>query len=117
MVIFYGPEEAPEAKELGQKSHKASTRVEGAPLGRALRSCGILVDPPDLFSTPKIPVNIETPRNKPRSGVPPPQAFVATKKQSRPHSGTLPEGEISTGGHLHHPNDNHDEEGVVHPRG
>ena len=30
-VIFYGPEEAPEAKELGQKSHEASTRVEGAP--------------------------------------------------------------------------------------
>ena len=31
MVNFYGPEEAPEAKELGQKSHEASTRVEGAP--------------------------------------------------------------------------------------
>ena len=31
MVIFYAPEEAPEAKELGQKSHEASTRVEGAP--------------------------------------------------------------------------------------
>ena len=37
MVVFYGPEEAPKAKELGQKSHKASTRVEGVPtpLGRA----------------------------------------------------------------------------------
>ena len=37
MVIFYGPEEAPEAKELGQKSPESSTRVEGAPYppGRA----------------------------------------------------------------------------------
>ena len=34
-VIFYGPKEAPEAKELGQKSHEASTRVEGAPYPQA----------------------------------------------------------------------------------
>ena len=31
-MILYGPEEAPEAKELGQKSPESSTRVEGAPL-------------------------------------------------------------------------------------
>ena len=30
-MTFYGPEEAPEAKELGQKSPEPSTRVEGAP--------------------------------------------------------------------------------------
>ena len=52
-----------------------------------------------------------------RSGVPPPQAPVATKNQSGPYSGTLPEGESLTGGHLHHPGAFHDEEGVVHPRG
>ena len=52
-----------------------------------------------------------------RSGVPPPQASVATKNQSGPCSGTLPEGESLTGGHLHHPGALHDEEGVVHPRG
>ena len=35
-----------------------------------------------------------------RSGVPPPQASVATKNQSGPCSGTLPEGRIITGGHF-----------------
>ena len=52
-----------------------------------------------------------------RSGVPPPQASVATKNQSGPCSGTLSEGESLSGGHLHHPGALHDEEGVVHPRG
>ena len=52
-----------------------------------------------------------------RSGVPPPQASVATKNQSGPCSGNLPEGGSLTGGHLHHPDALHDEEGVVHPRG
>ena len=52
-----------------------------------------------------------------RSGVPPPQASVATKNQSGPCSGTLPEGGSLTGGHLHHPDALHDEEGVVHPWG
>ena len=31
MEIFYGPEEAPESQELGQKSPEPSTRVEGMP--------------------------------------------------------------------------------------
>ena len=52
-----------------------------------------------------------------RSGVPPPQDSVATKNQSGPCSGTLPEGGSITGGHLHHPGALHDKEGVVHPRG
>ena len=52
-----------------------------------------------------------------RSGVPPPQASIATKNQSGPCSGTLPEGGSLIGGHLHHPGALHDEEGVVHPRG
>ena len=52
-----------------------------------------------------------------RSGVPPPQASVATKNQSGPCSGTLPEGGSLTGGHLHHPGALHDEEGVVLPQG
>ena len=51
-----------------------------------------------------------------RSGVLLPQASVATKNQSGPCSGTLPEGGSLTGGHLH-PGALHDEEGVVHPRG
>ena len=59
----------------------------------------------------------KTSRTKKRSGVPPPQASVATKSQSGPRSGTLPEGESFSGGHLHHPDALHDEEGVVLPRG
>ena len=118
-MIFYGPEEAPEAKELGQKSPKSTTRVEGAPapLGHASLPCHHLVDPPDLFPMPKIPIKIETTRNKPRPGVPPPQASVATKNQSGAHSGTLTEGETITDDHLHHPGALHDVDGVVHPRG
>ena len=65
----------------------------------------------------KNPINRETIRNNPRSEVLPPQASVATKNQSRPRFGTLPKGEIIIGGHLHHPGDHHDEEGVVLPRG
>ena len=61
---------------------------------------------------PMYPKTIEY---KDRSGVPPPQASVATKNLSRARSGTLPEGEPITGGHLHHPGAIHDEEGVVHP--
>ena len=72
---------------------------------------------PSVKPMPKNPINRETIRNNPRSEVPPPQASVSTKNQSRLHSGTLPEGEIITGGHLHHPGSHHDEEGVVHPRG
>ena len=59
----------------------------------------------------------KTSKTEDRSGVPPPQASVATKNQSGPCSGTLPEGDPITGGHLHHPGAIHDEEGVVHPRG
>jgi len=65
----------------------------------------------------KNPINRETIRNNPRSEVPSMQAPVATKNQSRPRSGTLSEGVIIIGGHLHHPDGHHDEEGVVHPRG
>ncbi len=92
-------------------------RVEGAPLGRAPMPRGHPVGPLDLFPTPKIPINTETPEKKPRSGVPPPQASVATKNLSGARSGTLPERGSITGGHLHLPGALHDEEGVVHPPG
>ena len=52
-----------------------------------------------------------------RLGVPPPQACVAMKNQSRPCSSTLPEGGSLNGGHLHHPAALHDEKGLVHARG
>ena len=59
----------------------------------------------------------KTSRTEDRSGVLPPQAFIATKNLSGARFGTLSEGESITGGHLHHPDALHDEEGVVHPRG
>ena len=73
--------------------------------------------PPTYPLHPYIPTYPKTSRTEDRSGVPPPQASVATKKHSGPYSGTLPKGDPITGGHLHHPGAIHDEEGVVHPRG
>ena len=79
--IFYGPEEAPEAKELVEKSPESSMRVEGAPYppGRAPLSRGPLEHlPTDFFRLYILsyPKNIEY---QDRLGVPPPQASVATK--------------------------------------
>ena len=85
--------------------------------GRAPLSRGALVAPPTYLLHPYIPTYRKTSRTEDISGVPPPQAFVVTKNQSGPYSGTLPEGDPITGGHLHHPGAIHDEEGVVHPRG
>ena len=118
-MIFYGLEEAPKAKELGQKSPESSMRVDGAPYppGRALHPRGPLFAPLMYFYHLYIPIYPKTIEGQNRSGVPPPQAYVATKNQSGPCSGTLPEGGYLTGGHLHHPGALHDEEGVVHPRG
>ena len=87
------------------------------PLGRAPLPRGAHVAPPTYPLHPYILLYPKTSRTEPRSGVPPPQASVATKSQSGPCSGTLPEGDPTTGGHIHHPGPIHDEEGVVHPRG
>ena len=85
--------------------------------GRALHPRGPLVAPLTDFFRLYIPIYPKTIEEQDRSGVPPPQASVATKNQSGPCSGTLPEGGTLTGGHLHHPGTLQDEEGVVHPRG
>ena len=78
---------------------------------------GPLEHPPiDFFRLykPMYPKDIEY---QDRSGVPPPQASVATKNLSGARSGALPEGEPITGGPFHHPGAIHDEEGVVLPQG
>ena len=88
-----------------------------APLGTPPLSRGPLVAPPtDFFRLykPTYPKNIGY---QDRSGVPPPQASIATKNLSGARSGTLPEGEPLTGDHLHDLGALHDEEEVVHPRG
>ena len=85
--------------------------------GRALHPRGPLVAPLADFFRLYISIYPKTFGEQNRSGVPPPQASVATKNQLGPCSGTLPEGGTLTGGHLHHSGALHDEEGVVHPRG
>ena len=116
---FLWTKRRPQSKRVGPEESRAVHEGGGGrptPWVRPL-SRGRLGDPPDVRPTPKIPINTETPRNKPRSGVPPPQASVATKNQSGARSGTLSEGESISGGHLYHLGDLHDEEGVVLPRG
>ena len=62
------------------------------PPRRAPLPCGAPVAPPAFSFHPYIPTYPKTSRTENRSGVPPPQASVATKNQSGPCSGTLPEG-------------------------
>ena len=54
--------------------------------------------PPTYPLHPYIPTYPKTSRIEDISGVPPPQASVATKNQSGPCSGILPEGGSLTGG-------------------
>ena len=109
------------SRRLGLEVKEASRWPWGwgarPPTGHASLSCGPLEAPPTNFFRLYIPIYPKTIREHNRSGVPPPQASVATKNQSGPCSGTLPEGWSLTDGHLHHPSALHDEEGVVHPRG
>ena len=95
-----------------------STR-QGArpPPGRALHPCGPLMATPTDFFFLYIPIYPKNIEDNNRSGVPPPQASVATKNLSGACFGTLPEGDPITGGHLHHLGALHDKEGLVHPRG
>ena len=116
--VIFGTNMIRETWSTSQGSFKEARRYEGAPTpwARPL-SCGPLEPSPTDFFRLYIPIYPKTIEYEDRLGVPPPQASVATKNQSGPCSGTLPEGESLSGGHLHHPGDLHDEEGVVHPRG
>ena len=107
--------ERKQSRRLGVYVREATRKARGR--GRALHPHGPLVAPlTDLFRL-YISIYPKTIGGQNRSGVPPPQASVATKNQSGPCSGTLPEGRSLTGGHLHHPGALHDEEVVVRPRG
>ena len=68
-----GPEESRGDEKGGRRAHPPRKR----PL-----PCRCLMVPPYFKLTPKIPINPETPRKKPRSGVPLPQDSVAKKNQS-----------------------------------
>ena len=109
-----------QSRRLGVYVREATRKARGRgarpPPGRALHPRGPLVAPLADFFRLYIYIYPKTFGEQNRSGVPPPQASVATKNQSGPCSGTLPEEGTLTGSHLHHPGDLHDEEGVVHPR-
>ena len=109
--------EGKQPREVGVHVRGDTGCPRGCPPGRALLPRGAPVAPPTYPLHPYIPTYRKTSRREPRSGVPPPQASRATKNQSGPCSGTLPEGGSLTGGHLRHPGALHDEEGVVLPRG
>ena len=117
--VIFGKIEIQETWSASRGVIEEATRHGGmhTPPGRSLPSRGPLEAPPtDFFRLykPTYPKNIEY---QDRSRVPPLQASVATKNLLGARSGTLPEGEAITGGHLHHPGALHDEEGVVHPQG
>ena len=107
--------EQTQSRRLGVDVKEAARK----PRGRRARPHprGPLAAPPTYFFHLYMSIYPKTIGGQNRSGVPPPQASVATKTQSGPCSGTLPEGGSLTSGHLHHPGALHDEEGVVHPRG
>ena len=116
--VIFGTDVIQETWSPCKGSNEEATRQGGTPTPwRALHLRGPLEAPPTNFfrlykST--YPKNVDT---EDRSGVPPPQASVATKNLSGALPGTLSEGGSITSGHLHHPDAIHDEEGVVHPRG
>ena len=94
-------------------------RVGGmpTPLGQAPLPRGAPEAPPTYFLHPYILTYPKTSRTDNRSGVPPPEASVATENQSRPVLAPCRRGQSFFGGHLHHPGALHDEEGVILPRG
>ena len=85
---------------LGVHVRKETREPRGR--GRALHPRGPLVAPLTYFFRLYISIYPKTFGEQNRSGVPPSQASVATKNQSGPCSGTLPEEGSITGGHLHH---------------
>ena len=118
-IVIFGMEAIQKTWSRRHGSFEVATRQGGAPYppGRAPHPRGPLVAPLADFFRLYMSIYPKNIKEHNRSGVPQPQASVATKNQSGPCSGTLPEGESITGGHLHHPGALHDEEGVVLPRG
>ena len=101
--------------DLDSTSEDTGAGHEGG--GRAPLPRGALEAPPTYFLHPYILTYPKTSRTENRSGVPPPEASVATENQCRPVPAPCRRGQSFSGGHLHHPGALHDEEGVVLPRG
>ena len=89
--------ERKQSRRLGVDVKKQSRRPRGRgrpPPGRALHPRGALVAPLTDFFRLYISIYPKNIGEQNRSGVPLPQASVATKNQSGPCSGTLPQGGI-----------------------
>ena len=116
--VIFGTEAIQETWSRRQGSFEVATRQGGmpAPWARPLPR-GQPGGPPMYFFLPYIPIYTKNFGEHNRSGVPPPEASVATENQSRPIPAPCQRGESLSGGHLHHPGALHDEEGVVIPRG
>ena len=116
---FLWTKRSPRSKRVGPEESRAIHEGGGRTLPPWARPpiSWMTLRPPWCETDAKKSYKYRNPEKKPRSGVPPPQASVATKNQSGPCSGTLPEGGSIIGGHLHHPGALHDEEGVVNPWG
>ena len=110
--VIFGTNVIQETWSRIQGSFEVATRQGGVPTP----SWAHRGSPDRLLSPIYISIYPKTFGEQNRSGVPLPLASVATKNQSGPCSGTLPEGGSLTGGHLHHPGALHNEEGVVHSR-
>ena len=116
-IVIFSPNMIQETWTLLQEVSGEVTRVEGAPPRRAPLPCGPLRAPPTCSFLLYISIYPKNIREHHRSGVPPPEASVATETQSRPVPAPCRRGQSFSGGHLHHPGALHDEEGVVLPRG
>ena len=94
--VIFGRKATRETWSPRQGSNDGGTR-QGAcpPPGRALHRRGPLVAPLTDFYRLYIPIYHKTIGEHNRSGVSPLQASVATKNQSGPCPGTLPEGDPS----------------------
>ena len=116
---YFWKESNPRDLESTSRKLRGSREVGGRahPPGRALHPRGPLVAPLTYFFRLYISIYPKNIGEHYRSGVPPPEASVATESQSRPIPAPCRRGQSLSGGHLHHPGALHDEEGVVLPRG
>ena len=108
--VIFGKIMIQETWSASQGSIEGATRQRGAPTpwARPL-PCGQPGGPPTYFFLPYIPIYPKNFGEQNRSGVPPPEASVATESQSRPVPAPCRRGESLSGGHLHHPDVLHDE--------
>ena len=116
--VIFGTNVIQETWSARQRSFEEATRVGGAPplLGVPPISWAPRASPDRLLSPIYISIYPPNIQKQIRSGVPPPEASVATENQPRPVPAPC-RGESLSGGHLHHPGALHDEEGVVLPWG